>query len=66
MFLNQFYQDPLHEYSDTMVHLLPPLSEILRNCSLWVDYFYRYSSVPTLIMPQLDMVRSVVYGELGL
>jgi hypothetical protein len=39
-------------YSGDRVHLsmawLPPLPQLLRNVSLWTDFFLRYSSVPSV------------------
>ncbi len=29
--------------------LLPPLTQLLRNVSLWSDYFLRWSSVPSAL-----------------
>jgi hypothetical protein len=28
--------------------LLPPVSQLLRNVTIWADYFLRWSSVPTV------------------
>eukprot|EP01035_Chromulina_nebulosa_P017038 gene17038-22546_t len=37
-------------YMDEIV-FLPPLSLLLRNISIWTDYYYRWSSVPSILTP---------------
>ena len=35
-------------YSALNQPLLPPLSQLLRNVSIWPDYFLRWSSAPSI------------------
>jgi hypothetical protein len=46
-----FYLDPMSEDTPTTHIFLPPLAKILRNVSLWGEYFHRWSSVPTVVTP---------------
>ncbi|CAE7562857.1 MTM1, partial [Symbiodinium microadriaticum] len=48
---NPQYLDPLSEDTPTTHLFLPPLAKILRNVTLWVEYFHRWSSVPTVVTP---------------
>lgn len=36
---------------------LPPLSQVLRNVTLWCDYYFRFTSIPSLICPPV-MIHS--------
>ena len=59
-FYNPFYLDPHEENTTTLIHLLPPLSQILRNVTLWSDYWCRWSATPTLINIPSELVSSMV------
>ena len=52
---NPLYMDPSHEDTPTTHSLIPPLSQLLRNVTLWTDYFYRYCSLPTIVTPPTQL-----------
>lgn len=52
---NPLYMDPNHEDTPTTHSLIPPLSQLLRNVTLWTDYFYRYCSLPTIVTPPTQL-----------
>ena len=64
-FHNPFYLDPSAEDSPTCTTFLPPLSELLRNVTLWTDYYYRWSALPTMIHPPSQLIGSLV-NEAGM
>lgn len=44
VFLNPLYLDPSHQQSESISPMLfPPLVQVLRNVTLWTDYFFRYN-----------------------
>ena len=42
------YMNPLHEDTPTTHILLPNLSKVLRNVTVWKEFFFRWSSVPSM------------------
>ena len=46
---NPLYMDPNLEHTPTTHTLLPPLTQLLRNVSLWTDYFFRWSALPSAV-----------------
>ena len=59
-FYNPFYLSPYEEDTTTLITFLPPVSEILRNVTLWSDYYFRWSAVPTLVVPPDELLFSLV------
>ncbi len=53
------YMSPFLEDTPTTHLLLPNLSKVLRNVKVWKEYFFRWSSVPSLIDPP-----QVIFKEL--
>lgn len=45
---NPLYMDPNGEDTPTTHILLPPLSQILRNVSIWSDYYFRWATLPSI------------------
>lgn len=45
------YLDPRLEGTPTTHLLLPNLSRLLRNVTVWKEFFYRWSAVPSLLDP---------------
>jgi hypothetical protein len=41
--------DPNNEDTPTTHVLLPTLSQLMRNVTLWTDYYFRWSTLPTMI-----------------
>lgn len=64
LFYNPFYLSPYEENTTTLMTFLPPLSELLRNVTLWTDYYCRWSTFPTLIIPPNELLYSIV-DEIG-
>lgn len=48
---NPHFMNPLLEDSPTHHILLPNISKVLRNVSIWKEYFFRWSAVPSMIDP---------------
>ena len=48
---NPHYLSPFLEDTPTTHILLPNLSKVLRNVAIWKEFFFRWSSVPSLIDP---------------
>ena len=46
---NPLYMDPNLEHTPTTHTLLPPLTQLLRNVTLWTDYFFRWSALPSAV-----------------
>jgi len=59
-FYNPFYLSPYEENTTTLMTFLPPASEMLRNVTLWSDYWSRWAAVPTMIVPPSELLCSVV------
>lgn len=53
------YMDPFLEGTPTTHIFLPSLSKVLRNVTVWKDFFFRWSSVHSLIDPP-----HVVFSEI--
>jgi len=56
---NPHYLDPFLEDTPTTHILLPNLSKILRNVTVWKEFFYRWSSVPSIIDPPHAIFREI-------
>jgi hypothetical protein len=52
---NPLYMDPFLENTPTTHSLIPPLSQLLRNVTLWTDYFFRYCPLPTIVTPPTQL-----------
>ena len=48
---NPLYMDPLKDDTPTTPSLIPALSQLLRNVTLWTDFFYRYCPLTSIITP---------------
>jgi len=51
VFLNPLFMNPAADNTITTHVLLPPLGQLLRNVTLWTDYFFRWSATPTIAPP---------------
>lgn len=58
-FYNPFYLSPYEEDTTTLMTFLPPPSEMLRNVTMWTDYWCRWASLPTLITPPTELLSSI-------
>ena len=47
--INPLYMNPNDEDTPTTHVLLPTLSQLMRNVTLWTDYYYRWATIPTMI-----------------
>jgi hypothetical protein len=59
-FYNPFYLSPFDEDTTTLMTFLPPPSEMLRNVTLWTDYWCRWAALPTMIVPPSELITSVI------
>lgn len=46
--VNPLYMDPNAEGTPTAHVLLPPLTQLLRNVTLWTDYYFRWCTLPSM------------------
>lgn len=44
--------------------LLPPITQLLRNVTLWSDYYLRWSSVPSALIAPTILSKQVYSGGL--
>lgn len=60
--LNPLYMDPCDEHTTTTHFLLPPLTQLLRNVTLWTDYYFRWSTLPTTITTPEPLAKYINDG----
>ncbi len=46
---NPLYLNPNLEHTPTTSVLLPPLTQLLRNVTLWTDYYFRWTTLPSMV-----------------
>jgi len=63
---NPLYMDPDHEHTPTAHTLLPPLTQLLRNVTLWADYYFRWSALPSHVTAPEPLNRFLHEGGLAL
>jgi hypothetical protein len=61
VFQNPLFMNPAADNTTTTHVLLPPLGQLLRNVTLWTDYFFRWSTTPT-IAPPAQLAEALYQG----
>lgn len=51
LYINPLYIPISKGSNDTSVFFFPPLSQMLRNVTLWTDYYFRWNSIPAQLTP---------------
>ena len=53
-----------HQQRNPEKVLLPPLSQLLRNVTIWSDFFFRWSSVPTAAPIPIQLSQHLYFDGL--
>jgi hypothetical protein len=48
--MNPYFLDPNVEDTPTTHVLMPPMQQLLRNVSLWTDFFLRFGGLTSIVV----------------